>query len=74
MQIKTELSGTTIGLDNSITESIETGRFGIRIIALDCDHKSRFEAILSMDETHELICNLQKSLNAFESVKDFCKK
>lgn len=74
MKARVEASPLTIGTDNSVLESMQTGKWGVRISFTDEKHESRFEIVLKSEEVPLFINDLQKSLNAIESCSKAIKK
>lgn len=69
MKIKVEASGLKIGVDNSVTDAIRTGNWGIRLRFENNQNDGIFEACLTEDEAKSLISELQLSLFDIRKVK-----
>ena len=66
MKLKVEGSGLKIGVDNSITDSMQSGEWGMRFIFTNDDHTGRFETILPISAIRPLIGQLEKTLEEME--------
>ena len=66
MKVKVEASGLTIGVDNSITDALKSGEWGVRLTFCNDDNDGRFEVVFNSKEVPSLITELEKAL---ESIK-----
>lgn len=69
MKINVEGSGLAIGVDNSLTESIKTGSWGVRLGIKSDDNKQKFEFVLTLDECESLINDINKALIEIDKLK-----
>ena len=70
MRFTTEPSGLKIGVDGSIMEAFESGYFGVRMNFENDDKTSRYNVVLTVEETLELIKSLKVTL---ENIDDAVK-
>lgn len=69
MKTKVELSPMTIGVDNAVTEAMQTGVWGVRLSITNDENNSRYDFVLTQEEAHSLALKIQGSLNAMDDVK-----
>lgn len=64
MRFKVEASGLKIGKNNSITESIKTGEWGVRLTFTNNESDARFEVCLKREEAVLLMKDIELSLDS----------
>ena len=70
MKVNVEISGLTIGLDNSITDCMKSGKWGVRLVFCNDNNDGRCEIVLKNEEIPSLILQLENALNEIKKVKD----
>ena len=72
MKIKVEGSGLKIGVDNSLTEAIISGKWGIVLTFHDDNYENKF--ILNIDESKFLAEKINNAIISTEKVNNARRK
>lgn len=69
MKVRCEASGLKIGVDNSVTEALVDGNWGVRITFSGLELNNRYEVVLDSEEAISLVDKIQASMKAIQEVK-----
>jgi hypothetical protein len=68
MEVKVEAYGTQLGKDNTITEALIDGKWGVRF-SFQSGHESRYDVVLTVEDAKALVEKIQASIESIAKVK-----